>query len=168
MTIIRSPWRSRIAVTAGLAAACLLLTAAPAVAATGNSAYGAQLSGLINSGPYAPSAFPGPPTSNSVASITLPGTLTTGAVTSSATDTSSTASVANVDAALGIDALTANAVTATCTFDPSTGTVSGTTSIVNGQIAALGITLLPNPGPDTTVVGLNGIATVTLNPIPFT
>lgn len=167
MKLSRSPWRNRLTVSAGLAAASLLLTAAPAVAATGdNTAYALQTTGFFKVGPLAPSAFVAGPQSNSVTNVAVPGLLTTGLLTSSTTSTSATAKVAFAQVLLSqYSALNLSAVTATCTFDPTTDTVSGTTSIVNGRIYLLDNTiyLLPDPGPNTTVLGLTGIATVTLN-----
>jgi hypothetical protein len=167
MKLFRSPWRNRLTVSVGLAAASLLLSAAPAVAATGdNTAYAVQTTGLVKVGPLAPSAFVAGPQSNSVASLNLAGLLTTGVLTSSTTSTSSTAQTANLNVILsGLNALSANAVTATCTFNPSNDTVSGTTSIVSGVVAILGsdINILPNPGPNTVLLNVPGIATITLN-----
>ncbi len=60
--------------------------------------------------------------------------------------------------------LTATAVTSSCSFDPNTATVSGTSGIVNGDVSTLGlpIRLASNAAPNTTVT-VPGVATITLN-----
>jgi hypothetical protein len=61
--------------------------------------------------------------------------------------------------------LTATAVSSSCSFDTTTGTVSGTTSITDGAVYVLHrppITLDASPAPNTTVT-VEDVATITLN-----
>ena len=60
--------------------------------------------------------------------------------------------------------LTATAVTSSCSFDPNSATVSGTSGIVNGDVSTLGlpIALAANAAPNT-IVTVPGVATITLN-----
>ena len=160
-------------VTASVSLACGIAAAAagPALAASPNEAYAAQATGVISAGPLDEATFPGT-SPVSVASASIAGLLTAGVITDTASATGASTSVANVGvtlaaAVLGLSAvsLTADLVTSSCTFDTTTGKVSGTASITNGTVNGGGlslITLAANPAPNT-MVTVPGIATLTLN-----
>ena len=140
--------------------------AAPALAATGtNEAYAAAASGVISiSPPLADATFPGTSPAT-LLTINVAGLLGAGVVTDTAGPTSASSNIANVVVTLTpTAALTADAVTSSCSFDTTSGNVTGTASITNGKITVLGvpITLAANPAPNTTV-SVPGIATVVLN-----
>lgn len=160
--------RARLATVAGLAAVIAVAFAVPASAAAGNtSSYGVKCAGLVTCGPFAQSAYPAGPASNTLASVNVAGLITTGLINTAATSSGASSSVATVNAPLATGStLTADAVSSQCSVNPTTGGVSGSSSITNGSISVLGsqpITLATSPAPNTTVAGLTGIATVILN-----
>ena len=160
-------------VTASVSLACGIATAAagPALAASPNEAYAAQATGAISAGPLDEATYPGT-SPVSVNSDSIAGLLTAGLITDTATATGASTSVASVGVTLAAAtlvlsavSLTADAVTSSCTFDTSTGKVSGTASITNGAVNGGGLTaisLAANPAKNTTVT-VPGIATLTLN-----
>jgi len=106
--------------------------------------------------------------SNSAASVTFPGLLTTGLLQVATTGTvgptgavHSTATVASVNALSGT--LTADHVSAQCAVD-SNGNTSGSSTLTNAVLAGVGA-LAVNPGPNTVVAfsTLAASGTVTLN-----
>jgi hypothetical protein len=141
--------------------------AMPALAATGtNEAYAAAASGLISiNPPLADATFPGTSPAN-LANINVTGLLTAGVVNDAAGPTSASSSIANAAVRLtALAALRADAVTSSCNFDTTNGTVSGTASITNGRVTVGGVTtvtLAANPAPNTTI-SVPGIATIVLN-----
>ncbi len=161
--------RSRLATAAlGVVAAVSLAFAPAASAAAGQtSSFGVLCRGLVNCGPFAASAFPGGPPTNTLARVTVTGLVTTGVLNTTANKGGATASVADVSAVLsGISTLTATAVSSQCTVNSTTGAISGSSSIANGSITALGtpITLAATPGVNSRVTFLDpAIASITLN-----
>ncbi len=161
--------RSRVATAAlGVVAAVSLAFAPAASAAAGqNSSSGLRCAGLVKCGPFAASAFPGGPATDTAASANVTGLVTTGVLNTTANKGGATASVADVSAVLsGISTLTATAVSSQCTVNSKTGAISGSSSIANGSITALGtpITLAVTPGANTTVTFLDpAIASIILN-----
>lgn len=155
----------KTAASLSLAGGILAAAALPAAAASPNEAYGAAATGLISVSPVAESTFPGT-SPVSVANINVAGLLRTGLVTDTANATSASSTVADVRATLSAaSALRADAVTSSCSFNPNTGTVSGTSGITNGRVTITGlpaITLAAAAAPNTTV-SVPGIATITLN-----
>jgi len=147
--------------------------ASPASAAPGaSSSFGLKCVGLISCGPFAASAFPGGPSSNSLAFANVAGLVTTKAINTTANSTGATASVNKLDVTLsGISTLTATTVSSQCTIEPApeggTGGVSGSSSIVGGTIVIIGgtpITLATAPAPNTAVTVLDpAVASVVLN-----
>lgn len=142
-----------------LAAAALLAGALPASAAPGDGSAFVVSANLtlvggpaINVGPLAPSHTDGPTTAQ-VASVTIPGVLTTGLATSEATRDDATgivhseASVANVALTLGGFSGSIGLVEASC--DATQEGVSGTSSIVNGTFG--GQSLPASPPPNTVI-----------------
>ncbi|MEO7234007.1 MAG: hypothetical protein ABIW80_01390 [Lapillicoccus sp.] len=118
-------------------------------------------------GPFAASAYPGGPASNTLAAANVAGLVTTGVINTTATAGGASASVANVNAVLsGVSTLTATTVSSQCSVD-SNGVVTGSSSIVGGQIALLGgnpVTLATAPAPNSTVSLLDpAVASVVLN-----
>ncbi len=159
------------------AAAALFAGAVPASAAPGDgSAFGVQvgvtlLGGApITVGPLAQSSTAGPPTAT-VASVNVPGVLTTGVITSSASKNpntgavTSTASTANVAVPLlsGLGNVSASAIVATCNATQAGNT--GSSTLTNATLGSLGA-LAVNPAPNTVIqINIAGIhvATLTLN-----
>jgi hypothetical protein len=112
-----------------------------------------------------PPAGGGPFTSN-VASVNLPGVLTTGLLTTStqggnlnshAGFATSDASVVNVNVLAGL--VTANAIATTCTSNGDGST--GSTTLTGASVSGIG-NLAVNPAPNTTLT-IPGVATITLN-----
>lgn len=155
----------KAAASLSLAGGILAATTGPAFAASPNEAYGAQATGLITTAELVEATFPGTSPVTAV-SASIPGLLTTGIVTDTATATSASSTVANVAATLSaLATLRADAVSSSCHFDTNTGTVSGTSSITNGRVVILGGTtiLLAAAAPPNTTVAVPGVATITLN-----
>jgi hypothetical protein len=144
---------------------CLVFAlSAPASAASPNTATGLAATGLITAGPFAQSTFPGTSPSTLVG-INVPGLVTTGVVNTAATNVAAAASVNGTAITLSaIASLTADAITSSCVYDPNTNTVTGASALTGAAFTVLGIptALAANPAPNT-VVGIPGIATITLN-----
>jgi hypothetical protein len=161
----RFPGSARILGTLTLAGALSLIAIMPAAAASPNESYAAGATGLISASPIGLATYPGT-SPVSLANANIIGLLTTGVITNTADATDASSTLAGVSAALtALVTLSASAVSSSCTFNTNTDTVSGTTSIVSGQIVIplSTIALAANPGVNTVVAGLTGIATVTLN-----
>ncbi len=160
--------RSRLTAAAlGAVAATSLALAPVASAAPGQtSSTGLACGGLVTCGPFAASAFPAGPATNSVASAAVGTLLTTGVINTTANAGGATASVADLNVRLSaLRSLTATAVSSQCTVNSTSGAVSGSTSIVNGTVTVLTgtpITLATSPAPNSTV-SVAGLATITLN-----
>jgi hypothetical protein len=155
---------AKVAASASLAIGAIVATAGPAAAASPNSGSGVDAAGLISAGPLAQSTFPGT-SPNSLATVNVAGLITTGLVNTTADATSASAQVANPAVTLSaVASLSAGAVSSSCSFDTNGGGVTGTSSIVGGNFTVLGIptALAANAAPNT-VVGIPGVATVTLN-----
>ncbi len=154
----------KAAASVSLAGGILAAAAGPAAAASPNEAYGAQATGAVSVSPVAEATYPGtsPVTLGSISAGSL---LSSGLVTDTADATSASSTIANPSAGLGTGVnLTATAVTSSCSFDPNTATVSGTSSIANGNVSTLGlpIALASNAAPNTTV-SVPSVGTITLN-----
>jgi len=158
---------AKAAASASLVAGAILATAGPAAAATPNSADGAAATGVITVGPLGQATYPGT-SPVTVANVNIGGLLTTGVVTDTATATGSSSTIASPSVALGaVASLNAGTITSSCSIDSNTGTVSGTSGVNNGNVTIAGIptALASNAAPNTTisVLGLSGIASITLN-----
>ena len=154
----------KAAASVSLAGGILAAAAGPAAAASPNEAYGAQATGSVSVSPVAEATYPGT-SPVTLANISAGSLLSSGLVTDTADATSASSTIANPSAGLGTGVnLTATAVTSSCSFDPNTATVSGTSSIANGSVSTLGlpIALASNAAPNTTV-SVPGVATITLN-----
>ena len=147
-----------------------LTMASPASAAPGDtsSSFGVAAGGLINLSPVAPSAFVSGLSSNFLANVSVgtPPLVSTGIINTTATNAGSSAVVnsTNVRLASGTT-LTAGIVSSSCTVDPTSGAVSGDSSIVNGAVnlPVVGPTTLDaNASPNTTL-SVPGVATIILN-----
>lgn len=147
-----------------LSGGVLFAAALPAAAASPNTGYAASAGGVISAGPVGQATFPGSsPTTVAHANIT--GLLTTGVAHATAGPTTATSTVNGVTALLtAISALRATSVNSSCRFNTNTGAVTGSAHISNGRVTRPGGTtnLASNPAPNT-VVGIPGIATITLN-----
>ena len=101
-----------------------------------------------------------------VSNADITGLLTTGTVTDTAGPTSASSMVSNVSATLSTTgSLGATSVTSSCTFNTTTGAVSGTAAINGGAVHVSGrptITLAANPAKNTTI-SVAGVATLILN-----
>ena len=153
----------KAAASISLAGGILAAAAGPAAAASPNSADGVQATGLINISPVAQATYPGT-SPVTLAHINL-GLLTTDVVTDTADATSASSTIADPVVRLGALAhVSATAVTSSCSFDPNSDTVSGTSGIVNGDVHLLGLPvhLAANAAPNT-MVTVPGIATITIN-----
>jgi hypothetical protein len=151
--------------SASLVAGVILATAGPAAAAGPNTSDGAAATGLITLAPVAQASFPGT-SSATVASVDVAGLVTTGVITDTADATSSTSTIASLTADAGaLVGLNTGVITSSCTFNTNTGKVKGTAGIVGGTATVLGtpIALDASPTKNETVVGLGGVATITLN-----
>ena len=147
-----------------LSGGVLFAAALPAAAASPNRAYASASAGLITHAPIGEATFPGT-SPVTVANANISGLMTTGVAHASAGPTSASATVNTIVASLGkLVALRARTVTSSCRFNTNTGVVSGSAHINNGQVTGLAvpISLASNPAPNT-VVGVPGIATITLN-----
>lgn len=160
---------TRLAAVAGLATVVAIGLATPAFANPNpghTSSFGVVCGGVVTCGPFAQSASPHGPLSNSLASANVAGLITTGLINTSANSNGANASVNQVNVPLtSLATLTATTVSSQCSIT-STGGVTGSSSIVDGQVVIIGgtpITLATAPAPNTTVLGLTGIATVILN-----
>lgn len=167
---IRSIRGGRATLVAGLAIIGLFGTAGIANAAPGStSSFGLRTGGLVVAGPFAASSCnPGPCAPGSLANANVAGLVVTGVLQTTATPTGASATVNDTRATLsGITTLSASAVSSSCTLDPATGGVSGTTNIVNGLITTdllAPITLTSNPAPNSTVTVVDpAVASVVLN-----
>jgi hypothetical protein len=129
--------RGLVKVTASLSLACGIAAAAaaPALAASPNEAYAALATGAISIGPLDEATYPGT-SPVSVSSDSIAGLLTAGLLTDTAGPASASSTLANVGvtAAL-VTVLSATAVSSSCTFDTTSGTVSGTASIAGLSLA---------------------------------
>lgn len=147
-----------------LSGGVLFTAALPAAAASPNTGYAASATGLISASPVGQATFPGTsPTTVAHANIT--GLLTTGVAHATAGPTTATSTVNGVTALLNaIAALRATSVHSSCRFNTNTGAVTGSAFISEGRVTRPGgtTTLASNPAPNT-VVGIPGIATITLN-----
>jgi hypothetical protein len=156
---------ARIAGAFALAGALSMLAIMPASAASPNRSYATAATGLISSSPIGAASYPGtsPVTSGNA---NIAGLVTTGTYTDTADATDASSTVASVSGTLStLFSLSAESVESSCTFNTNTGLVTGTTTITDGS-AMNGLTTIPltqNPAPNTTVSGLSGVASVTLN-----
>jgi hypothetical protein len=155
----------KIAGSLAMAGGLIAMAAMPAAAAAPNEAYGAAATGLISASPLGLATYPGT-SPVTVANVNIAGLLTTGVVTDTAGPTTASSAVASIAATLSaLASLGATAVTSSCNFNTTTGTVSGTADITGGAVHVLGlpvITLAAHPARNTTV-SVPGIATITLN-----
>jgi hypothetical protein len=154
-------------ITGSLAVAggMIMMAAMPAVAASPNEGYAASATGPISVSPIGLATFPGT-SPVSVLNANIAGLLTTGVATDTAGPTSASSTVASVSATLSrLASLGARAVSSSCTFDTTSGKVSGTASLTAAAVHVLGIpaiTLATHPARNTTV-SVPGVATLTLN-----
>jgi len=155
----------KIAGSLAMAGGLIAMAAMPAAAAAPNEAYGAAATGLISSPPLGLATYPGT-SPVSVVNVDIAGLLTTGVVNDAAGPTSGSSNVAAVGVTLSsLATLAATAVSSSCTFNTTTGVVSGSASITDGVVHVLGlpvITLAASPGKNTTV-SVPTVATITLN-----
>ncbi len=151
-----------------LSGGLLVAAALPAAAASPNTGYASSATGLISASPVGQATFPGT-SPVTVANANITGLLTTGVAHATAGPTSSTATVNGVTALLNaVATLRATSVDSSCHFNTNTGAVTGSAHISNGRVNRPGgtNTLASNPAPNT-VVGVPGIATITLNARPL-
>jgi hypothetical protein len=155
----------KIAGSLAMAGGLIAMAAMPAAAAAPNEGYGAGATGLISASPIGLATFPGT-SPVTVANANILGLLTTGVVTDTAAGTSASSNIASAGVTLSaLATLAATAVSSTCSFNTTTGVVSGSASITDGVVHVLGlpaIALPINPGKNTGVT-VPGIATLTLN-----
>ena len=147
-----------------LSGGLLFAAALPAAAASPNTGYAASATGLVSASPIGQATFPGTSPAT-VAHASITGLLSTGVAHATAGPTSSTSAVNGVNATLGaLSVLRATSVDSSCHFNTNTGKVTGNAHISNGRVSRPGGTtmLASSPAPNT-VVGVPGIATITLN-----
>ncbi|TDP96550.1 choice-of-anchor P family protein [Labedaea rhizosphaerae] len=157
--------RAGLTALTGVAAAVALLAAAmPASAAPGDgSAYAAKVdvtllgASAVTVGPLSPSNTNGP-TSATLASISVPGILSTGIVSSKSVLDENTgvvhteASIANAKVTLGTAKLTADVIGSHC--DATQSGVTGGSTLVNVQIPGAQVPVNPAPNTKVNVLGL--------------
>ena len=150
-------------VLAALAGTALVATAPAAFAQTTSpEAFGIEATGLlaIPPTPDATLANPGP---LSAVGVTVPGLISTGALTATVTTNSATSSVASLGNPLLGLGITGGAVTASCLAN-SDGTFVRTSTIASLDVAGVPVTI-PNPiTPNFPLaVTIPGVASITLN-----
>lgn len=160
------------------AVAALLAGAAPASAAPGDgSAFGVHVNvtlagaSIVSAGPFAAASTAGP-TSDTLASVTVPGIVTAGVITTSATKNSNTgavsASASTADVGLpllaAIGAVKAKLIAASCGATQSGE--SGSATLTDADFGYLGA-LDVHPAKNTTIAikvpGIGNVATLILN-----
>jgi len=160
--------RSRLATAAmGVVAAVSLAFAPAASAAAGqNSSSGLRCTGIVRCGPFAASAFPGGPATDTALSARAGNLLTTGAIRTTANISGASATVASLRVQLApLTTVTAGVVSSSCTVNGTTGAITGTSSIANGNVnlpVLAAITLDAAAAPNT-IVAVPGVANITLN-----
>lgn len=157
---------TRLASVAGLAAVAVVALASPAAAsADTNQAFGIRTGGVLVAGPFSQSNFPGGPQTNTLVSVSVPTLLSSGTVNTAADSTSASASVENLSVTLGLTAtLGATAVSSECSYN-SDAVLGGSASIAGASVVILAgqpIVLATSPAANT-VIGVPGVATITLN-----
>jgi hypothetical protein len=159
----------KAAASLSLAGGILAAAALPAAAAAPNIAYAVSGSGLVTISPIGEATFPGT-SPVTLANANVPGLVTTGAVTDTATATTASSTIANVGVTLSaLASVAATTVSSSCVFNTTTGTVSGTAHLVGAGISLAGVqlvTLDANPTRNETVAlpaALSGILSITLN-----
>jgi hypothetical protein len=176
--------RNRTIATLGalaLSGGVFAASALPASAAPANVAYAVGTSGLLGNLPaLAEASYPGT-SPVSIATVNANGLVTAKAATDTAGPTSASSTIADVEVpgTLGLSPASIKTVTSSCSYNSSTNTVSGTTSIVGGQLlsglSGLGglgglgglsglvpVSLPANPAPNTTLT-VPGVLSITLN-----
>ena len=99
-----------------------------------------------------------------MAHINVGALLDTALVRDEADATSASSTISGIESRLGVLAvLHARLVTSSCRFDPNTATVSGTSSIVGGDVSGILSIPLPDHTAPNTVVSVPGVATIMLN-----
>jgi hypothetical protein len=163
-----------VAVGAVLATAVMAAPSTAEVTAVDGSAFGAQASVTSLGSPITLAAVPtvslpssgGGPFSSTLASINVPGVLSTGALSvdtvggnlnSHSGFATSNASVADVNVLAGL--LSADVITSTCTSNGDGST--GSTTLANATVTGVG-SLAATPAPNTTIDVAN-VGTITLN-----
>lgn len=153
---------AQVAAAVSVAGVVVAAAALPASAAAPNEAYAAAATGLISLSQQALATYPGT-SPVQLADIDVAGLVSTGLLTDTAGPTSASSTIANPSVDLGVENLTATAITSSCSLDTNTGTVSGNATLANAKTTGLlPITLAANPGPNTSV-SIPGIASLTLN-----
>jgi hypothetical protein len=158
---------AKVTATVSLACGIAAAAAGPALAASPNEAYAANATGLIaTNAPLDEATYPGT-SPVTAASATVAGLVTAGALTDTATATGASSTIANVGVATTLlNILSATSVSSQCTFDPTSGTVSGTSTILGlalGSGAAQDYTNLTTAQNLTLTNGLTTVANITLN-----
>jgi hypothetical protein len=145
--------------------ALLALAVQPAGASSVNSAYAASASGLVNVPPKVLSTYPGNP--SSTGRVLLGGSeaaLTIRSGQTSVTSTSATASALPATLSLSPQTLLSVSLASSHCENTAPGVVTGTSRFQAGALDLFGV---PIPIGETeapnTVIGLPGIATITLN-----
>lgn len=178
---------ARVVAIGGLSAAVVVGLAVPASAAPPsgqNQATDVIATGLFVGGPFAVAQFDAGPATDTVATVEIgpPATpaVTTGVNTVNADGNSADATVANLRVQFnpivgfepnGNAGVTAAAASSECSYDPATGSLTGSTSFVDGRIVTRGDDgplppLVPAPAPNTTVninTTSTTVAAITLN-----
>jgi hypothetical protein len=163
--------RAGLTALTGLAAAAALMAGAmPASAAPGDgSAYAAKVdvtllgASAVTVGPLSPSDTNGP-TSATLATVTVPGILSTGVVSSKSVLDENTgvvhseASIAGAKVTLGVAKVTADVIQSHC--DATQSSVTGDSTLANVKIP--GVQVPVNPAPNT-VVNVLGLLKITFN-----
>jgi len=160
------------AILTAVLAATIFAGSAPArssfvdVTAVSGSAFGAQLSGVVNIGPTPTVTLPatgGGPLSASLASVNAPGVLTTGVLSvttqgnvGAGGSAHSTATVAN--ATVGASLITATSISSSCT-STATPASTGSTTLLNAVVNGVGQVSAPAAN---TTISIPGVATVVL------
>jgi hypothetical protein len=155
-------------ITGSLAVAggMIMMAAMPALAASPNEGYAAAATGPISASPLGLAAYPTGTSPVTVAHANILHLLTTGIATDKAGPTTASSTVADVSATLtSVATLAATTVSSSCTFNTSTGAVSGTATLADGTVTVARlpvIHLAAHPARNTTV-SVPGVATIVLN-----
>ncbi len=140
-----------------MAGVALIGLASPASASTGrhNTSTGIVGAGVLTFGPFSASNFPDGPQSNSTLSASVAGLLSSGAINTKAGPTTASASVVGLSVTLSpLATLAATAVSSKCSYDSTTMTLTGSSSIAGGTITVAGlptIQLATSPAKNTQI-----------------
>lgn len=153
----------KAAASLSLAGGILAAAALPAAAASPNDAYGLSATGPVAVSPIAEATYPGT-SPVTMANVNKANLLTIGIVRDEANATSASSTLTSTSVTLSaLVHMAARVIRSTCSLDPNTGQVTGTTTIIGGLLSArVSTPLAGNPGVNIPV-SIPGVADIVLN-----